>query len=196
MTTPRAVALDLGSVLVDVHKARLPELLARDADEVADAFFGGDRHAALNRGELDVGDYLRDVSARLALAPGAVEEAWRAFVVPRPGARDLVERIALPVAAWSNIDAAHADALIPQLPARLFERPTLSYAIRAAKPAPAFYRHGIEQLGVAPAEVVFVDDLQANVDAARACGVRAFRADTLDALTDVLAFAGVLKEPA
>ena len=41
------------------------------------------------------------------------------------------------------------------------------------KPEPRIYEITLERLGVAPAEAVFIDDVEANCDAARDLGMRA-----------------------
>ena len=41
------------------------------------------------------------------------------------------------------------------------------------KPDPRIFAIAAERLGIPPAEIVFLDDLPANVDAARACGLQA-----------------------
>jgi putative hydrolase of the HAD superfamily len=43
------------------------------------------------------------------------------------------------------------------------------------KPDPAVYQLVLDRLGVAPQEVIFVDDMQGNVDAAAALGIHAIR---------------------
>jgi epoxide hydrolase-like predicted phosphatase len=50
-----------------------------------------------------------------------------------------------------------------------------SHEVGVAKPEPRIYRLTEERLRVASHEIVFLDDLEANVDAARACGWRAVR---------------------
>jgi putative hydrolase of the HAD superfamily len=52
-----------------------------------------------------------------------------------------------------------------------FDAYTLSGELRLAKPEPAIYQHAAEQLGVAAAEALFLDDRQVNVDGARAVGM-------------------------
>jgi FMN phosphatase YigB (HAD superfamily) len=39
------------------------------------------------------------------------------------------------------------------------------------KPEPEIFRHAAHKLGLDPAECVFVDDMEPNVAAARACGM-------------------------
>jgi epoxide hydrolase-like predicted phosphatase len=48
-----------------------------------------------------------------------------------------------------------------------------SHEVGYRKPDPAAYGIVCERLGVAPGEVFFLDDVQANVDGARAVGMRA-----------------------
>jgi putative hydrolase of the HAD superfamily len=55
-----------------------------------------------------------------------------------------------------------------------------------AKPDQRIFKLACERLGVQPAEVVFLDDVEENVAAARACGLHAilFR-DTIQAIADI-----------
>ncbi len=48
-----------------------------------------------------------------------------------------------------------------------------SHEVGCRKPAPRIYRVACERLGVAANEVLFLDDVDANVEAARALGRRA-----------------------
>lgn len=69
-----------------------------------------------------------------------------------------------------------------------------SFQLGHAKPAPEFYTTIIARLGVDPREVLFIDDTQANVDAARAVGLLAERqilGDGADALRGLIARHGV-----
>lgn len=61
-----------------------------------------------------------------------------------------------------------------------------------AKPAPRIYAIACERLAVAPEEVVFIDDLRANVEAARELGMHGvvFNGETSDAIRDLRAAIG------
>ncbi len=52
--------------------------------------------------------------------------------------------------------------------------PVFSCHVGVIKPDPAIYRIALERLGCEPGEAVFFDDLERNVDAARALGIRAY----------------------
>jgi putative hydrolase of the HAD superfamily len=54
---------------------------------------------------------------------------------------------------------------------RLFDVTVISHEVRLRKPASAIFELTCEQLGVAPTDAVFVDDLEPNVLAARALGM-------------------------
>jgi epoxide hydrolase-like predicted phosphatase len=61
-----------------------------------------------------------------------------------------------------------------------------SHEVGHLKPEPAAYRVVSERLGVAPADVLFLDDVQANVDGARAVGMRAITfLDTRQAISEI-----------
>ena len=67
-----------------------------------------------------------------------------------------------------------------------------SYEVGLAKPDPRIYLLACERLGVPPGQAVFLDDLEANVVAARAVGMRAVLfQSTAQAITDVEAWLSV-----
>jgi putative hydrolase of the HAD superfamily len=61
-----------------------------------------------------------------------------------------------------------------------------THEVGVAKPDPRVYAIACERLGVEPHEVVFVDDLPANIDAAATFGIRAILyQDLAQAMTDL-----------
>jgi putative hydrolase of the HAD superfamily len=54
---------------------------------------------------------------------------------------------------------------------RLFDPMVISGEIGFAKPDPAFFRYAVEHLGLPAGQVLFMDDVQANVDSARTVGL-------------------------
>jgi len=61
-----------------------------------------------------------------------------------------------------------------------FERIVDSLDIGVRKPEVAAYTAAVEILGAQPDRVLFIDDLTANVEGARAAGLQGFRFDTTD----------------
>ena len=62
-----------------------------------------------------------------------------------------------------------------------------SHEVGLRKPDPAIYPLAAQRLGVEPQEVVFLDDVQANVDAALAVGMAAVLHPSADATPDTIA---------
>jgi putative hydrolase of the HAD superfamily len=54
---------------------------------------------------------------------------------------------------------------------RLFDATVVSHEVGLRKPDPAIYELALKRLGVDPETVVFVDDMQPNIDAAAAMGM-------------------------
>jgi epoxide hydrolase-like predicted phosphatase len=65
-----------------------------------------------------------------------------------------------------------------------------SHEVGCMKPDPAIYRIACDRLGVAPEEALLLDDLQANVEGARAAGMQAITfVDNRQAIADLASFA-------
>lgn len=99
---------------------------------------------------------------------------------------DWVEQLheaGLTTALLSNMQhdmAAHARKNFDWL--RHFDHQILSCELRLIKPDGAIFRHTIEQIGVRAEEMLFVDDREANVEAARAVGLRAIQFESTEQL--------------
>ena len=75
---------------------------------------------------------------------------------------------------------------------------TWSCELLTAKPDPAIYRHTLEKLGVAAHEALFIDDLPANIAAARALGIDGIQFTNVEQLRrdlEVRGFQGTLPLP-
>lgn len=84
-----------------------------------------------------------------------------------------LEKACVRTGILSNTCAPHWEHLLRRryaiLPGR-FAEVVLSHEVRAAKPDRAIYDIAAARAGVPPAEILFVDDLEENVAAARAAG--------------------------
>lgn len=99
--------------------------------------------------------------------------------------RDLRNRAR--VALLSNIPADHADAFLSAQPwLRELDHVAFSGKIGAAKPDPAAFRTCVVALRAAPADILFVDDREENVRAARAVGMGGHVFTSQDELAPVI----------
>ncbi len=74
-----------------------------------------------------------------------------------------------------------------------FDHLTWSCELKIAKPEPAIYLHSLKNLGVQADEALFIDDIQRNIDAARALGIHGVLSTDVSSLREELTRLG-LKE--
>jgi putative hydrolase of the HAD superfamily len=183
----KAVIFDYGEVLS--HRPTTAEI-----EQLAGFFkIGVDRLPALwdrNRGAFDRGDLTPEVYwTRLA------EDAETSIT-----ARQVEEICQLDMDMWSNVNAGMVEwarrlgasgmkvGLLSNMhPAMVahsrrqfawikdFDFVTFSGEVRLIKPDAAIYEHTLRGLGVQASEALFLDDREANVQAAQALGIRALR---------------------
>jgi putative hydrolase of the HAD superfamily len=142
------------------------------------------RHA-YDRGELTGREYWCALADRTAVALSETQvdallvadvDLWTRPNPPMIAWAGQLQRAVMRTAVLSNV----GDAMAAGLTARLnwlnrFERCVWSYALRLAKPEPEIFRETLNLLGVLPERVLFVDDKEENVAAARALGIEAIR---------------------
>lgn len=189
---------DIGNVLVRFDHARIVQNLAKlGADGSMLAGFEGVARR-YERGAVGCAEFL-DSLREMSGFGGDQEElvqAWQDIFEPNPPVWDLVERLhgAYPLYLLSNTNRLHHEFL--QREYSVFGRFTdgvFSYRARLLKPEPEIFALAIRQFGVDPAATVYLDDLEPNVEAARAVGLRAFRYNHAahDQLHDFLRAQGV-----
>jgi putative hydrolase of the HAD superfamily len=193
----RAVFFDVGGVLVESPfaafaayeaSAGLPRGALRALNQL-----DPDRNAwaCAERGEIDRDEFFARLEAE-ARALGHTIDARALFArmlfVVRPAMVDLLKRLRgrYILACLTNnmrvgfgpVMSASAEraAEIAQLFA-LVDHVIESCEIGVRKPEPAFYRIACERTGVAPHEVVFLDDLGINLKPARALGMHTIKVD-------------------
>lgn len=83
------------------------------------------------------------------------------------------------------------EGILPKNYYTLFDTVTLSYTTGFIKPDPRIFEHHIKRARVLPAQAVFVDDRQSNVDGAVAAGLKGVRYTSVAHLKSELATLGV-----
>jgi FMN phosphatase YigB (HAD superfamily) len=174
-TRYRAVAFDMGGVLVDVDHQRCAHLLGLPWRVLEPAFFADGRHDALTVGALSADAFVAAAASACRRPVARVRDAWGAVVEPWAGAGALVERVAragLVTLAWSNTDPIHVAVMARGIPF-VGDAPDVSFRLGAMKPDAAFYAGALARVGLRADEVLFLDDRDDNVAAARVAGVDA-----------------------
>ena len=173
----RAVAFDLmDTVLSDPFREALQ---AATGLELEDLFARRDPsvYPAFERGELDEDAYWAHYrAAGIEVDPERFHRVRRAGIGWLPGMPELLDELeghVLRVTA-SNYPRWVEDVAADHLDGR-FDRVLASCHLGARKPEPDFYRRLLAEIDLPAPAVLFVDDRQANVEAARAEGLAAHR---------------------
>ncbi len=181
MAGPTVLVLDLGEVLATPTTLfdDLAALLGVAAADLEPAYWA--HRVAYDEG-LDPERYWAAVARDLGVEadPSLLRRVSDADVARwtalRPDAEDLLQRLSrarVRTALLSNAPTSIAAAARDRPWARAFDRLFFSGDLGVAKPHPGIYARVDAELGTAPADVLFVDDREANVQAARAHGWRA-----------------------
>ena len=185
----KAVIFDLGRVLVGYNHQRTLEAIADECDGDAGALRAhmGEFGHELNLGQidshglheffvkqegcsLDYDDFLVRFSAGLCRDEDAL-----AYAV------ELQNRRETTVAVISNTNDGHVQWLDEQVPELAeLDLVVMSNEVGMTKPDVAIYLLALELLDLPPQQTLFIDDLDANVEAARALGMAADSPHRLD----------------
>lgn len=192
-STVEGVVFDMGGILHPTPFEVLPDI-ARAQGWPLDILPGGpfaregdDAYGRLDRGEIREPQYWQGVSERLALHGLAFDVHavidWEGRdrievvdAIRRLGTRYRMGLLTNDATDWLGSGWRHTWWL----------RDAFAVMVDAAeeglrKPAPDIYLRCAERLGIAPARIVFIDDLTVNVEGARAVGMQAFWFDVTDA---------------
>jgi putative hydrolase of the HAD superfamily len=193
----QVVCFDLGGVLVrlsaniEAAAARVGIRATEPAgwSEPAALKRRGDVIRRYHRGDISCEEYYREFARACderfdARAVQALHAGW--LLGEYAGVAALVARLnqtpGLRTACLSNTAHAHWDQMTRsashEYPAvNLLQCRMASHLLKMVKPDPEIYEQAVAQLGVAPNQVLFFDDLPDNVAAARQVGLYAERVD-------------------
>jgi putative hydrolase of the HAD superfamily len=176
------LVLDIGGVVYrswpdDAFHARWAERCGCEAEALKQRLWSGDDWLLAELGQISAAENIARLAARLGvgaeLAREMVFEGWASQ--PDEALAGLVARLrasGVTVAALTNNTSTEAELMARPELARLFDLAISSADAGMCKPEEAFYRHAEARLGASGEALVFVDDVKANVAAARALGWR------------------------
>lgn len=183
------ILFDYGGVLVDLDRRRCEaafDALGFDIRPYLGTYAQSGIFSQFERGELSVPGFceaFRRLSGRPDLADEAITDAWRQYLVGVPDDRlDALLRLRrhYRLHILSNTNPVHWQLALDRhfrrdglTVADFFDRCFLSYELGVEKPAPEIFRAVTDGLGCAPADILFLDDSEANCAAARRCGLQA-----------------------
>ena len=198
---PRCVFLDLGKVLVDFDLSRFRDFLVqrtlKSTEELLRALTSDGLPASYECGRISDEEFHAEVCRRLHsdIPWDEFVRAWNSIFVEDPIVPDtILSKLAGASAIWivSNTNRLHfehvRDALGLGRHATGF---VLSYEVGAAKPDRRIFEAALVRAGVSAGDSVFVDDQEANVQAALGLGIDSFVFTGADDLVRQLALRGL-----
>ncbi len=199
----KTIFFDLGNVIIPfdfkLAYGRMAERCGCKAEEVPARIRATGLVMPFEKGEIEAEPFVRELSAALKLNITHQEfcDWWssiflRETLVPEALLQNLRSRHRL--LALSNTNSIHFAMVQEAYPLLLrhFDGFVLSYEVGAAKPEPKIYREAIARAQCDPGECFFTDDLEVNIEAARAHGMDAVQFLSAEQLERELQARGVL----
>ncbi|MBO9709295.1 MAG: HAD family phosphatase [Caulobacter sp.] len=177
---PKALLWDVGNVIVRWNPRTLYAKIFKEPADL-DRFLSHvgtlEWHAATDRGVT----FADNIAARIAQHPDHAEHisAWwdrwdEMFSGPIPETEAVIEDLAargVPQFGLTNMSTETWPDVRAMSPAfRHFRDAVVSGEERVIKPEPRIYEIVLERTGLAPSDLLFVDDSAANIEAARGLG--------------------------
>jgi len=180
----RNVIFDVGNVLVPWDPAGIERRAFGDARFEAADFVpplrGNAIWLAVNRGELTLAEAKARYIAEQGFAPRDIDQLWEALYASFPLITDTRALMDDLKASGYRLFAItdNVNEIVAQLKRdydfwHLFEAAAVSAELGIMKPDPRIYRWLLEKGGIAAEESVFLDDVERNVEGAKAVGIEA-----------------------
>jgi len=187
----KVLAFDLGRVIFDFDYTivldKCAERMTLTPDQVLHGLFYEDFGADYERGLLSNREFYEKMRSWSGLAMDYDEYAlaWSDIFSLNRGTEDLIhslKKAGYPVHMISNICDLHYTFLSERYPEvfGLFDSLVLSYKVGAIKPERKIFDELVRRAGVAPEFIVYVDDRDDLIKAARPLGFTAIRFDSVD----------------
>ncbi|MBC7187863.1 MAG: HAD family phosphatase [Calditrichaeota bacterium] len=196
----KTIFFDLGGVVVNVHFDQAVQRLAKfspyEPAEIEQLMLESPETKKYELGLTTTRDYARWALQALRLKMDE-EQFVRVFSDIFTPKQDVVQLITqldgrLQVGVISNTNVAHYEWIAGHIEAVAGMQPAvLSFREHLAKPDPEIFSLALARAGCAPAEAVFIDDLEPNVLAARSVGMAAFVYQGRDELVEQLRALGI-----
>lgn len=183
---------DLGGVIIDVDvrnaMKRFAALGLEHPERFLDPYHQSGIFNDVEDGKIDAATFVDELGRLIGRRPdpAAVARAWHGFAVGLSIAKlrylDDLRRRGYKLYLLSNTNPfmmmwADSPAFSPELRplSSYFDGMFLSYRMKCSKPGEEIFSRLIAETGINPAETLFVDDSQANVDAGLRHGLRVFK---------------------
>jgi epoxide hydrolase-like predicted phosphatase len=193
--TIRAIYTDMGGVIgrteFQAPRQHLAERLGMEYEDVVRIVFNSETSVQASIGAISEEEHWKAIMRRLHLPLSDTDTVREEFFAGDVIDRELLDhlrelrekyKIGLISNAWSGL----RPWIEKQKFEDVFDVMIISAEIGVMKPDPRIYQAALEQLGVAPAESIFIDDFVQNVEGARQVGMNAIHFTTYDQVVNEL----------
>lgn len=175
-----AFIFDIGNVLLTFDYGRVHSVLHDAGMAVTDLPAVQELAMRYERGMVGNGEFLSALSAFAghALPEEDLTRAWQDIFEPNEPMWEVVEALhgRYPLYLLSNTNCLQHEFIVERYGIfAKFAGGVYSYREKMMKPEPGIFETAIRRFGARPEATVYIDDIPANVEAARAAGLQALR---------------------
>lgn len=192
------IIFDLGNVILPFDPLKPCAILAgmsgKTTSEVIHLIYDNNLERRFEQGRIDGDQFTEGVSEVLGIELTTIEfhDLWADMFTENRDVSAIVRQLLAQhyLILLSNTNPWHWRHALKHFPiVSEFRERILSYEVGALKPHPIIYRTALEKVGQAE-RVIFIDDIEINVDAARIMGMRGIHFRSADQLRRELATLG------
>ncbi|MBC8375249.1 MAG: HAD family phosphatase [FCB group bacterium] len=177
----KAIFFDIGGVLVKVDSSESVQKLSRELEVSTEKIRQGMTRDLLNeyeKGHLTSNQFyeqlLINYGSKKTMDMETFKGYWLDVLFPCTDSVAFLKRATKDFPVWllSNTNDFHYDLLMQDFPfMKWVEGGTYSFMVGSMKPDPPIYEVAIKKSGFRPEQILFIDDLEANVQAAQDKGI-------------------------
>jgi FMN phosphatase YigB (HAD superfamily) len=210
MQNIKNIIFDYGNVIFLLDFQKLKEGWESIAITGPDAFFShGVQHPIFD--QFDKGlispdefrNFIREKSGKARITDEEIDAAWNSLLLGvDEGTHDVLVELNKKYRTFllSNINPIHYGYIMDYLKEdfgfesndHLFEKTYYSHFVGLRKPDSAFFEKVLNENGLVPEETLFIDDIAANLEPAKALGIQTFLMTAPDTIQDFIKREGLL----
>lgn len=177
----KAIFFDIGGVLVTVDSSKSVEKLSQKLGVSVERISDGMTRELLNeyeKGHLTTNQFYEQLFINYGCDQTMDMETFKTYwldvLFPCNESIEFLKRANDDLFVWllSNTNEFHYELLMKDFPfMKWVNGGTFSFFVGSMKPEPLIYETAIKKSGYRPEEILFIDDLEENVQAAQALGI-------------------------
>jgi len=182
--SPSLILLDLGNVLIDCFPWQFADgasrLSTKTSQDVFNRYCGGELKEAFERGQTDETAFFNEMADGLNIPSnqtGKLKALWSDIFGIKENAEQALDELAKIYPVWilSDTNITHYRYSLQEYPfINKAERFIASFETGFLKKDPGAFEQVIKKAELNPHQILFLDDLEINVTAAKRAGIQAF----------------------